>query len=119
MSEPVAASALAIHAEMAINQWSPSITARTLRLLRPRRRSISWAMTFETFGSVGIDVEHHHANRVAVPSAHQLSDSGFVVGAVEIGLCERSTEPAIVVDDDVIVLALTVGSTVPCAPWND
>ncbi len=70
-------------------------------------------MTFETFGSVGIDVEHHHANRVAVPSAHQLSDSGFVVGAVEIGLCERSTEPAIVVDDDVIVLALTVGPTVP------
>jgi predicted ATPase len=34
------------------------------------------------FGSVGFGVEHHHAQRVAVLSAHQVADGGLKISAV-------------------------------------
>ena len=58
-------------------------------------------------GPVGIGVEHHRAQRVAVLSADQVGDGGLIVGAVEIGLCERRAEPAVVVYDNVIILGRT------------
>ena len=36
--------------------------------------------------------------------AHQVGDGGFIVGAVEVGLGERGAEPAVMIDDDVIIL---------------
>ena len=52
-------------------------------------------------GPIGLRVEHDHAQRIAVLAGHQVGDGGVVVGAVDIGLGERRTKPAIVVDDDV------------------
>ena len=58
--------------------------------------------------SVGIGVEHHHAQRVTVLPVHQIGDGGLVIGAVEIGLCERRAElRAVVVEDDVVIFGRT------------
>ena len=59
------------------------------------------------FGAVGVGVEHHHAQRVAVLAAHQIGDGGLKISATKIGLCERRAKPAIVVDDDVVILGRT------------
>ena len=45
-------------------------------------------------GSVGIGVEHRHAQRITVLPGHQVGDGGFIVGAVQVGLCERRAELA-------------------------
>jgi hypothetical protein len=50
------------------------------------------------FRPVGAGIEHHHAQRVAVLACHQIGYGGFIVGEVEVGLCERRAKPAIVVD---------------------
>ena len=54
-------------------------------------------------GPVGIGVEHDHAQRITVLPAHQIGDGSFIVGAVNVGLCERRAEPAVMVDDDVVI----------------
>ena len=41
--------------------------------------------------------------------AHQIGGGAFIVGAIEVGLCERRAEPAIVVDDDVVVFRSVPG----------
>jgi hypothetical protein len=61
----------------------------------------------DILGPVGIGVEHYHAQRIAVLPGHQIGNGGFIVGAVEIGLRERRTEPAIAVDDDIEVFGRT------------
>ena len=58
-------------------------------------------------GVVGVGVEHDHSQRIIVLPGHQIGDGGFIVGAIEISFCERRAEPAVVVDDDVVILGRT------------
>ena len=85
-----------------------SSTDGTLRPSRPRRRSISCAMACETSSArlvSGLNMITRSGSQCC--PAHQIGDGGFIVGAVEVGLCERRAEPAIVVDDDVIIFGRT------------
>ena len=54
-------------------------------------------------GSISRRIEHDHTQRIAVLAADQIGDGGLIVGAVEVGLRERGAEPAIVIDDDIII----------------
>jgi len=55
----------------------------------------------DVLGPIGLWVEADHAQRIAMLAGDQVGDGGFIVGAVEVGLCERRAEPAKVIDDDV------------------
>ena len=57
--------------------------------------------------SVGLGVEHDHAQRITVLAGHQIGDGGFIVGAVEVGLSEGCAEPAVMIDDNVVILGRT------------
>jgi len=57
----------------------------------------------DVLGPIGLWVEADHAQRIAMLAGDQVGDGGFIVGAVEVGLCERRAEPAVVVYDNVIL----------------
>ena len=58
-------------------------------------------------GSIGLWVKADHAQRIAVLAGHQIGNGGLIVGPVEISFRERGAEPAVIIDDDVIILGRT------------
>ena len=57
----------------------------------------------DILGSIGLGIKHDHAQGIAVLAGHQVGNGGLKVGAIEVGLGERGTVPAVAVEDAVVI----------------